>query len=305
MRRTSLPTTLGIPLAVALAATACAGNEAPPAAATPSAVGSSAAPAASAAPSAGALESLASASGTAGGPTGTTPSGTASGPTGTPGTTGTDTATPITALPAGALVARARQAASTSTSVRLRGQVSDSGRAAELDLRLAGGGCAGTIGNGSISVRLVLAGQDLYLQGDEGFWRATSPQLAQLVGTKWVKTPSATPQFAALVQFCDKNKLFERLLNDRLTVRKGEQRTIDGQRTVTLTGREGGSLSVATEGEPYPVRIEPGQGQRGAGRVDFSDWNRDVDLTIPPPSEVIDVGALRPTSAPSPAGSAG
>ena len=58
------------------------------------------------------------------------------------------------------------------------------------------------------------------------------------------------------------------------------------------SGKDGGTLWVATTGEPHPVRIEPSaqSGERGA--LDFTGYGESVTVEPPPADLVVDVSKL-------------
>jgi hypothetical protein len=75
-------------------------------------------------------------------------------------------------------------------------------------------------------------------------------------------------------------------------VTKGKPKTIDGKQAITLTSgtsSDEGALYVATEGEPYPLRIES---TKGEGKVDFTGYGDPVKIEAPPSDLVVDVTKL-------------
>jgi hypothetical protein len=59
---------------------------------------------------------------------------------------------------------------------------------------------------------------------------------------------------------------------------------------IELRSSAGGSLYVATTGEPYPVEIAQGSGT-STGAVHFDDWNEPVDIVAP--KNAVDIAKLK------------
>lgn len=53
---------------------------------------------------------------------------------------------------------------------------------------------------------------------------------------------------------------------------------------------QGGSLFVATDGKPYPVKLLK-TGGKERGTVTFSEWDKGLSLTAPSPS--VDISDLK------------
>lgn len=287
MRRSTLRcrVALMLPIGAALVAGCGGGSDAPPAAApsSPPAAASTSTSAAAASPGAAPASPAASPASPAVTSAGTAPPASSVAP-------GVDNG--VSDLPATQVLERAREVSSRTDSVRIRGDLRDQTRSGTLDVRLSGRNCAGEVTSPS-KFSMVLLGPDLYLRGDDAFWSRVSPQAATLLRGKWLKAPSAQPQFANLVRFCDANSLKGSLLGGNPELTKGEPTEIAGTPTVPLKGKEG-TLYVATQGEPYPLRVEPQTGQQSLGRINFSEWGTVAAITAPPADQVVDVSALRP-----------
>ncbi len=65
---------------------------------------------------------------------------------------------------------------------------------------------------------------------------------------------------------------------------------MNGQKVIGLTdGRGGGTLYVATTGQPYPIQlVSPGNGAEG--KITFDQWGTTV--TIAAPKSAIDISKL-------------
>jgi hypothetical protein len=65
---------------------------------------------------------------------------------------------------------------------------------------------------------------------------------------------------------------------------------VNGTPVVFLDDSEGGgTLSIQTVGEPYPVQIT-GSDSESSGEINFTDWNAPVSVTAP--TDVVDIGEL-------------
>ena len=58
---------------------------------------------------------------------------------------------------------------------------------------------------------------------------------------------------------------------------------------IGIKSSEGGTLYVATTGEPYPVEIAQNSGD-STGAVHFDAWNEKVDVQAP--KDAVDISAL-------------
>jgi hypothetical protein len=69
--------------------------------------------------------------------------------------------------------------------------------------------------------------------------------------------------------------------------RRGLTSQVNGVLALALEGNavDDGTLWVAIEGEPYPVRIDAGT----QGVIDFMDYGATVDTNTPPASQIFDL----------------
>jgi hypothetical protein len=73
---------------------------------------------------------------------------------------------------------------------------------------------------------------------------------------------------------------------------KGGTSTVAGQKVIAVNDTTmGGTLYVATTGEPYPVEVA--KAGSGGGRVVFDHYNQPVSLTAP--ADAIDITKLQAT----------
>lgn len=190
----------------------------------------------------------------------------------------------------------ARQAAGAARTVRLQGRLRQQGSALALDLRIKGEeGATGavTVGGQQVAVRRV--GDAVYLRGEESFYRRVGGAAAvRLLAGKWLRADSADPSFAEFGRFTSLDTVTDQLLTPGGEVTKGPTGEVTGTPAVALTSGapDGGLLWVALDGEPYPLRIEPGATSAGEGQLDLTEWNQPVDLVAPPDADVVDLSDL-------------
>lgn len=218
---------------------------------------------------------------------------------GTPTTTPTPTLTDngVAALPASDILTKAMAALRAASSVHIKGEVTDEGKPIGLDLAVTDKkDGVGTLTMAGQSVELTKIGTDVYMKADAGFWKqfagAQGDVIATLLQGKYLKASATDAEFRSLAVFFDLVAAID--LKGEAT--KGETKTINGITAIALTQKDStsaGTLWVATQGEPYPLRLE---GPKGEGAIDFTDYGKPVDIKTPPADQVIDVAKLKQTS---------
>jgi hypothetical protein len=194
------------------------------------------------------------------------------------------------------IVAASKAAADAATSVHVSGSVIgtgalSSGSPITLDLQLASSGAHGQLSLGGLGFEIIVTGGTVYIKGSSAFYsHIAGPAAAQLLQGKWLKTPAATPEFASISSLTDLHKLIDSSLANHGTLTKTGTTTVNGQKVVGVSDQsQGGTLYVATSGQPYPVQIS--KGGSGGGAVSFDRWNEHVSIT--PPTNAIDLSQLR------------
>ncbi len=198
----------------------------------------------------------------------------------------------VALLPASEILSKALAAASSAQSVHVKGDVTVDSDKISLDVTVSGENGKGTITAEGQSVELIRLNNDVYMKAGEGFWNMVAgndpnPAVASLLKDRWVKVP-ADEGFAELANLFDPDTL----LPDAGPATKGETKTINGISAIGLTDSvDTGEavIYVATQGEPYPLRLE---GPPGEGAIDFTDWNAPVEITAPPAGEVLDMSQI-------------
>jgi hypothetical protein len=190
-----------------------------------------------------------------------------------------------------AIASAASTAVANVNSVHVSGAINSGGSQTTLDLHLVNGkGGEGSMSQDGLGFRIVALDQLIYINGGSSFWRQFGGSAAaQLLSGKWLKAP-ATGQFAPLETLVNVRTLFGQLLSNHGRLAKGKTTTVRGQKVIAVNDTtNGGTLYVATTGNPYPVEIVKGGSQ--GGRVDFDHYNERVTLSAP--ANAIDVTKLR------------
>jgi len=154
---------------------------------------------------------------------------------------------------------------------------------------------SGTFTIDGTPVKITTSGGNSYLAG-KALWNKVDPsgKAAELFGERCVLVPPTFPGAASILsgisEISDLNGLADSLSKPKGAVTKGSTTTTAGARAVTIKDAES-TLYVATEGKPYPLRVEM-SGSDG-GHLDFL-YNRKTAVT--PPSDCLDVSKLGASS---------
>lgn len=187
---------------------------------------------------------------------------------------------------------RARAAAGTADTVRMSGTVSSNGRTYRLDMRLRGNGGLGEVTAKGSTFELLRVGDDLYLKAGADFY---GDEVGAKLKNKYVKVPTGDPAYRQFTGFTDKEVLLDGLFVLDGTLAVGDHRSVDGTRTIAVTGDggNGGTLDVSLEGKPYPLRLVRAG---GAGTLTFSDWGKSFTVKEPADDDTVDYGKQLPSS---------
>jgi hypothetical protein len=198
----------------------------------------------------------------------------------------------VAAKTATEIVAASKAAADSASSTHVVGSIVSSGSPIALNLYLASGkGGHGQVSESGLSFELIAVDGSVYIKGSPAFYsHFGGGAAAQLLKGKWLKAPASNANFASIAAFTDLGKLLGAALTSHGKLAKGATTTVNGQPAVGVTDTaQGGTLYVATTGQPYPIEII----KRGAsgGKITFSEWNAPVQLTAPANS--IDLSQLQ------------
>jgi hypothetical protein len=179
--------------------------------------------------------------------------------------------------------------------VRYTGEITSGSQDVTLDLQAkSSGDCTGSIGIGDGTAQVRSKDGTSWFKPDEAFWRANAGDSAdaiiRAVGDKWVLDTEAN-----FSKFCDLDSLFDALFTESgagayKTTGTGE---VDGQKVVKVeqTGDTGTATGyVLVSGKHYLVKLERTNGDR-PGHLEFTDFDKDFDVTAPAKDEVIDLSS--------------
>lgn len=198
-------------------------------------------------------------------------------------------------LSANEILAKATAALKAAKSVRIKGQVSEGSESVELDLAYSGDDSAGTIALSGQRIELRRIGKTAYIRGSRGFWTANGGEAyAQLLTGKWLKAPVTDRRYGPIAELTDLDKAAGGILKPDGEITKADRKTVAGVEAIGLVqkGTGGGTLYVATTGEPYPLQLVSGPQVKGKGTIQFVDYGKAVTVPEPPADTVIDVTKL-------------
>src|SRR4249919_1593130 len=148
--------------------------------------------------------------------------------------------------------------------VKFSGEITSEGNTVTLDVQASStGDCMGSIGVGGGTAEILAKDGTNWFKPDEAFWRANAADSADAiisaVGDKWVLDTDSN-----FAQFCDLDAFFDNLFKDE----KG-----------TSVGY------VLINGDHYLLKLERTEGDE-PGRLEFSDFDKEFDVTAPADDEV-------------------
>lgn len=196
----------------------------------------------------------------------------------------------VAAKSADEILAAATAAAKQQSSVHVVGAQTSGTDTTKLDLTLVRDkGATGTISMGGNEIQLITVGGSVYMKADKKFWtQFGSAAAAAVIGDRWVKASATNSSFADLASLGDFTSSLGSFLKPTSTLTKGEEKTVDGTPAIGLVDGSG-TLWVATDGEPLPIKIQPKAGTDG---MTFSDWGADVTITPPAEKDTLDLSKL-------------
>jgi hypothetical protein len=184
----------------------------------------------------------------------------------------------------------AKQAAREAGSVSVTGSIDDNGTKIDLDLHIAKSTGTGSITIQGTKVDLIRIGQVVYLRAGADFYEriGAGKVASKLLAGRWLKASSTQKDFKNIAQLTDLDDFVTQAVKPEGTLTKGDETTVDGQKAIELKDSKGGTLLVATTGEPYPLVFKGGGST--SGTVTLSDWGEKVVAKAP--AGAIDIGML-------------
>jgi hypothetical protein len=193
------------------------------------------------------------------------------------------------------IIAATKVAADAATSVHVSGSIISGGAPITLDMHLlAGQGGRGALSENGLAFDLVQTGGTVYIKGSAAFYRRIGGTAAvQLLQGKWLKAPASSSNFKSLSQLTELHLLVDQTLANHGSLTKGGTTTVNGQKVVGVTDNtKGGTLYIASTGQPYPIEIT--KSGSGGGKISFDSWNKPI--TVQAPANAIDVAQLQSAS---------
>ncbi|HEX6869951.1 MAG TPA: hypothetical protein VF163_02540 [Micromonosporaceae bacterium] len=211
-------------------------------------------------------------------------------PAANPSSSTTQTSNGVADLTADEILAKAKTALAAAKSFHVKGETTEEGAAAKIDMKFAGKDFAGTVESAGMTLELVRVGADLYMKAPVEFWQSFVPKEQQaalaLLNGKYVKVDATSPDFSAMANAFNTDEL----VKPEGTVSKGEAKTINGTPAIGLVdSKDNAVLYIATVGEPLPLKAE---GPSGTGSLEFTEYNATFDIKAPAAAEVFDLKSI-------------
>jgi hypothetical protein len=195
-------------------------------------------------------------------------------------------------LSGSAALAKVKAAAATVKSVHVHGSFAQGGKSLGIDLHIKKDAGVGRLSLDGGTLDVVRIGSTSYFRGDATALQASGASAAQaaLVAGKWIKGSSSSGAFQAFSSFLDLTQLMNNILDPSGSVTVGDTSTVNDVKTVALVdnGSSGGTLYIALQGKPLPVKIV-NTGSSG-GTATFDQYDQDV--TVKAPSGAVDLSQL-------------
>ena len=227
----------------------------------------------------------------------------------------------------GTIVATAKDAVVNADTVHVQGDIGTGAQAIHLDLVLVKDkGASGQVVVNGEHIELLRLGQDVYVKGDEQFYRSVIAGLGQSpvpAPSTAPSAPSATPtasgeakpsasattpgditvsamqvnwlhigpsdgSYQNYASLTDPKQLIDQILAGTGSLEKDGQKDIRGTKTIVLRGAKDSRIYVGIDGPAYLFRVLPA----GGGTLDFMDFGSPVVLTPPPAAQVVDISKI-------------
>ncbi len=211
---------------------------------------------------------------------------------------------------------KAVTATRSATSLRMAGRIVTDGQPLDIDFAVNDRSeCTGLMKIKGGTAELRRLDEITYMKGDEAFWRTsmTSQGMSEaqidttieLVKGRWLKIAPGQPGSGDLGGICDLKELLADLDKDkdkdedkaeREGLTRGPDAEVDGTPVATLVKKKAGgettTVSVAQEGKPYILKMVKTGGDE-PGSMTLSDYDKPVDVVVPPADETVDLSKLQ------------
>ncbi|MEU3600237.1 hypothetical protein ABZ714_16195 [Streptomyces sp. NPDC006798] len=180
---------------------------------------------------------------------------------------------------------------------------------ADINLSIHNDGrCVGTMGvKGEGKVEIANVGSAAYIRPDDTFMRTQindpsmsageQEQVIKMMSGKWL-TGDKNSDFAGFAEICDLKKIMdedgENSTEDNVKpadARRAGEATVNGQKALKLTGKNGTEAYVATEGEPVLLKLV-GKDSGEQFTLHLSEYNKAPLPKIPNQADVLDMSQM-------------
>ncbi|MFJ6621099.1 hypothetical protein ACIQOW_26430 [Kitasatospora sp. NPDC091335] len=196
---------------------------------------------------------------------------------------------------------QAKEALASAGSLKMVGNISSDEGKMELNLTLDNKSqCTGSMsmpGMGKFDI--ISDGKTSYVKPDTAFWTnmggPNGAKAAELFKGRYLTGFENDPSMGSLISVCNLAEFSKKITEDKSSsdkVEKGSAGNVNGVKTFSLKSTdsdgETSTIHVATEGKPYPVRIEHTGAKDGNGQIDFTDFDKPLTIQVPPADSTID-----------------
>ncbi|MBH1937328.1 hypothetical protein I5Q34_24165 [Streptomyces sp. AV19] len=194
---------------------------------------------------------------------------------------------------------RAKKELQSATALRFKMTGTKGAESMSVDLAMdKQGNCVGTVGTGTEgTAEVIKIGDQVWMKADEKLWKAKAgPQAAELLKGRYIHGPASDPKLKGMTTGCDLAVLQAKVGSggdSGKEVTKGAATTVDGQPVVPISA-DGTTISVASTGRPYPLKIDK---STDGSSVRLTDWNKPVQPKTPPADQTIDIDKLKKPTA--------
>ncbi|GAA1412934.1 hypothetical protein GCM10009639_65620 [Kitasatospora putterlickiae] len=200
---------------------------------------------------------------------------------------------------------KAKDALAGAESAKVAGSIGNGAEKMTVDLAVdTKGQCKGAITMpGMGKFELLGDGKQVYLKPDAEFITAVAgggaegAQAAELLKGRYIAGVQDDPEMKELTTACNLKDLTKSFLEDGKStgLTKGSAGTVNGTKSFSLKSKNSGGdevvLHVATEGAPYPLRVE--KAGKDGGQMDFTEINKPLTVQAPPADQVIDYSKFK------------
>jgi hypothetical protein len=178
---------------------------------------------------------------------------------------------------------------------QLAGTMSAHGKTEKINFQFQGQNSAGSLAVGSVQLRVVKGGGQLYLKAPASFWSKTAgPKAAALAG-KWIKVPRS--QAGNLSTVTLQGLAASLNTNDSPLRAKTTTGKANGRKALVLTQQNGDKLYVVDSRRPLPLK-SVGHGTK-KGTLRFTDYGKHRTISPPAHAQTVQQAAKHGTKAPA------